>query len=448
MKKTHVKRIIFTLLPIAIAMTTLAQGTLQPVRAALAATNGVTTTNPATMIVSNGGLNAFFGKKVAYYLAGSSDLSLYKTYFTLDSDGKLFLGYNIGGGRPTELVKYLSTFGLKANIEDGFSAFMKEGKTQGDIGFSYRGTYFFAGKLRFDRTSNQRQKKMTGARASALTNWNLMQDERTKIINTLSAKSTQEESAFDASIVGVSDPAKQRTAFVAKKLREYEDEFANLESEALIDEKAYTKIYKLWLSFNVYVPVTRSKYTVAPDLTSSAKDVYYSPWEFSLSLAGFVEGSAGTLYGSAGIGAKYTSNISAELEGITEIETTEYKNLGGVDTLKLANVNSSKVYIGTYDGFFTTQYKLQLVVYPRFIDFDVISLGLSASAEINSGKYDPLNLKFGLPIKLDADADGKPVNVELRGEFFDFRGTVTDKSPKKNFSFGLAVGLPFASLIK
>lgn len=458
MKKTlPATTILITCFLLSFGHHTFSQGTLLPVRTAMEnvynSANPSIPANPPTMIVSSAGLNAFFGKKVAYYLSGSQNLSLYKTYFILDSDGKLFLAYNFTSTKKNNgNIKYLSTVGLKANVEDGFSSFFKNGEKTGDIGFSYRGTYFFNGLVDFDGTI-QAQKR--GARGAATTKWDVMRDQRMKIVNRLKDKSRKEEADFDNSMVdpanttyAVNDAAAQTAEFQTEMLGEYLQEQAELEADALIEKRAYNWIRKAWISFAIYVPVTRSKYTVAPNLTSTPESEYFFPWQLSASYNMFFEGGLGTLYFSVGGTLENVNTISAELDDIEEIETTDYKNLGGADTLKLANVNSSKVYVGEYDSFFTPRANAQVVVFPGCLDFSTISLGVSASAEVNTGKYDPLNLKFGLPIKLDSDEDGKPVNIELRGEFFDYNGTVTGKSPKNNFSFGLAVGLPFSSLIR
>src|SRR5690242_15145782 len=67
-------------------------------------------------IVSNETLNKYMASKIAYYLASSNDVSLYKMYaiFT-PSDNTAFAGYNFGSTTSDGRVKSLTTLGVNLN---------------------------------------------------------------------------------------------------------------------------------------------------------------------------------------------------------------------------------------------------------------------------------------------------------------------------------------------
>src|SRR5690242_2830285 len=82
-----------------------------------------TANSDTTLLVTTEGLNVFFARKIAYYLSGVNDLSLYKNYAILNStDGKLFIGHNVVKENSAQRKISLLTVGISTTVKEGFSS--------------------------------------------------------------------------------------------------------------------------------------------------------------------------------------------------------------------------------------------------------------------------------------------------------------------------------------
>lgn len=410
------------------------------------------------MIVTSQALNYFFADKVASYLSEGSDLSLFKSYATLNSDdGFLSVNYNayVKKSQQTGFISQLGTVGLKVNAVDGFAAIFSDKKFGNEIGIQGKWTWIGKGLTKFD-DCNQRQKLAQAPEPPKQKQ--VMNLERAKIVHQIEAEIDAKVAAFELSLnnlVATDIPGQDistvktelRQEFLESLHKEYEGLFAQKQAEQLEETESYNTIQTWWISVSGYIPLNTQKYTVAADYVSDFSDQHVYPAKIDLSYSRIWESRRfGRFFYFMTVGLLLNSNIATE--ELSKSNFSEYKKRGGSDTTKLhlAELSDEEVYVGVLDRFITPSLKVQGVWFPNFKW--PIDVGFSLMAEQSFGPYNPLNGRVGIPIRLN-DKDGDPtVNFEFQWRMFDLSNQVaSDKSLGDKSSFGISVGLPFSSLI-
>ncbi|TMI94617.1 MAG: hypothetical protein E6H08_08385 [Bacteroidetes bacterium] len=409
------------------------------------------------LIISPRGLNYFFADKIASYLSQDGDLSLYKTYATLDaSDGKFTLNHNIGKGLDpsTGRLRSLTTVGIKANIEDGFAAVFSDSKFNSELGISLKQTWFAKGKTFFDGCAQRQQKGSRTAPATPSAQKQKMNIERALIIQNLIAEFTTKAKEFEASVNAIvpadipgpdSDTTvktNMRDEFYKKLRTDYLKKFAESEADRLASTESFNLIKANWWSIKAFIPVTSQKFNTAETYATEFLNEHLYPWELAVLHNRMWESTkCGRFFLNLSIGI--VNNNSVATEDVEKISLQDYKNLGGTDPIHMAQLESDDAYVGTYKNFVTPNLKIQGIWFPK--DWNI---GVSLLFDQSFGQYNPLNGKLGFPIRFN-DKDGDPtVNFEVQVKTFDMTDKiVTDKSLIKKTSIGLSVGLPFNSII-
>lgn len=223
---------------------------------------------------------------------------------------------------------------------------------------------------------------------------------------------------------------------------EYEKKFADQQVDAIEENKAYKTAKTWWISSILDIPISRSEYLTAPRYTQPFATIKFFPWSFSFSYNRIWESQRlGKLFVLANAGIQ--TNNPIKTEQLTKTSLDVYKRLGGTDTLQLASLSADEAYVGDYKTFLSPSVRVQAVYF--LPDWNV---GASVQLERFFGNYDPLNLKLGLPIRLN-DKDGKPtVNFEIQYKVADISNRLTSgKSWGEKSTIGLSVGLPFNSIL-
>jgi len=125
--------------------------------------------------------------------------------------------------------------------------------------------------------------------------------------------------------------------------------------------------------------------------------------------------------------------------GLNKLNFSEYKNLGGTDTLHKADPGNNKLYIGSYKTFITPSLTIRLVYFPP--DSHV---GISFLTEKKFNDYNLLNCRLGIPIVLINSKRTPAVNIECYALFFDLTNKM---SAMDKTSMGLSIGIPFSRLM-
>lgn len=374
-------------------------------------------------------LNVFFAKEITSYLSSSSSLSLSRAYAFLDNtDGRLSIGGTFTNqSDKLDKLSHILQAGVKANIKEGFSTLFKEGDQQKDIGLAFKYTLLGNGTIKpFTSTANNQ--KLSYRTYSSYITEQLDFERKGKI------------AAFEKkldSYQGFSDVDKEEElkGFYQSIDNEYTLKYAESEAKYLSDNKLYTLAWDWWLSIETYIPLTESEYNFSSDITGpSFEKVNYKPYEIKLTPTFlFLVPTKGKLFVSPRISI-YQNNI-VKTEEVESVDFEDYINQGGIDTLNMALINADKVYIGSFEKFWTYQCGFQLAYFfPGNADF--IGLSGEINWEKGGGCYSSRNWKFGIPISLK-DENGKPkVNFELQC-----------RETSNVQSVGISVGLPFGSLI-
>lgn len=397
-------------------------------------------------ILTQRGINIFFARKVASYLAGENDLSLYKNYAVADiSDGILFLGRNFQPfKRSDNRISDLITLGIKANSKNNFSKLFSSGEFAGEIGIDLKYTHIFPGSILFDKgvhhqiavsdyVPSPQQRKMNVKRKTNLgkINFQMLTDSL----------------AFYSSLISIETQTEKDELikeFIEKKDKEFKKKFAELEADEFeADEKSHNASHVSWFSIIGFVPLTNTTYNVANSFSTKFEEKTFKPWEGNLSYT-YVRDSKryGRIFLTVGVGGFL--NNSAKNENIDKIDLNTYKQLGGTDTITIAQLSSDEAFIGEYKTFFTGKLKGQMVYFLPNLSW----IGLSIQAEQFFGDYKSLNAQLGFPMIFEGKDNDSKVNVEFQLKSTDLNNIVKpDKDFKDKFSIGISVGLPFSSII-
>lgn len=412
-----------------------------------------TTVNNKTMIISYRGLSRFMGAKVASYLSDGGDLSLFKNYTVLNTeDGRLSVNHNFDFKGSDERIKALLTIGFRMNVVDAFSTIVSNNKFSNDLGATVKYTWIGRGSAFFD-TEKQRQ-KIKAAPGGDGPQKKEANRERAKILAELNANLSREAADLETQLAGM-DPADlsksdtlasaieaQRKKYYKSLEEKYLKLFAEREAKFLENEESQNLVTTYWISVSAYIPVTTTTYNVATSFATNFSDQEIYPWELNLSYNRIFESRR---YGRFFIyvSGNLIQNNAVKTSKLTKVDLNTYKSLGGTDTLSYALLESDKAYVGEYSNFITPTLKCQFVWFPPSW-----SIGLSLMGEQNMGKFNPLNGKIGIPVRLKGKGDDSFVNFELQARLSDITDTMEpDKSHSKKTTYGVSVGLPFSSIL-
>lgn len=399
------------------------------------------------MLISNRALNIFFSNKIGTYLTNENDLSLYKNNITLNaSEGKLAISHNLYDAKGLdERVKSMMTVGLKANVINAYQGLLLGKKLNNDLGFTIKQTWIAKGKSYFDRC-------MPEGNVPSRSQKQIMDARRAAILHRLEAETNKKSADFEADLTALTpaDVLGQDLATVKATLRqkfylglkeEYHTQFAELQSETLIETNNYKLITTNWTSINVYVPLFRQQFIVAKSFVTNFEEKHAYPFEIALSHTRFLEGTKLGRFFLNLSGSIYWNN-AAQSRSLSKINLTDYKSLGGKDTLHIAELKHQDAYIGAYKGFITPVLRGQVVYIPPDWHF-----GLTCQLEQNFGSYHVTNGKLGIPVVL-IDKKGAPaINFEFQVRFFDLGNTINpDKTLGNKTLVGVSMGMPFSKI--
>jgi hypothetical protein len=412
-----------------------------------------------TLLISYPALNVFMAKKVNTYLSGSSDLSLNRSYFILDpTDGRLFLGYNFSKdpSKGEKRTKFVLTVGLKANVAEAFSTIYNgdDKKMPGNIGASIKFTWLGRGIIFYDEGESQieqnnlNQTFLYGIDPDAEIKYSQKQIARyyrKQLQNEIEEKMIKDSASYKTKMEGVGEVnyrKVQENIYFSKRNEYYKSLFITKEAENLEEIGYYKAYWNHWVSFDFYIPFTMQSFEVAKDLNSPISTENLYNFDGAILWNQIYERGKIRLLNSVVFGVKNLNNINTSL--IKKYSINDYVTLGGVDTIKLAQIESKDVYIGPNEDYFTPYIRFQ------FISFFLAKkqIGLSFQIEKYLSNYDPLNLKIGIPVTLPGKDDETKVNFEVQFKWTDINnGIYPDKTMAEKFLIGLSVGVPLTSKI-
>ncbi|MDP4218364.1 MAG: hypothetical protein Q8927_19370 [Bacteroidota bacterium] len=410
--------------------------------------------NRKGMIVANQSLNKYMGAKVAYYLASSGDLSLYKMYaiFT-PSDNSAYAAYNIPCMGEDNRVRSLTTVGANLNYANAMATIFSQKKFQGNLSLSAKWTHFFRGGVYFD-TNKQVQSRISDFIIAASQKEYMHRQrviERAILEGQMAKDST--EIIRQVKLIRHIDSSFSRNALHEiraagfKNLSSaYLDQFTSNEASLLdsTGNQSHNGMHASWVTFSFLVPAVTNSYSVADSNSLVFNDKSNFPFDLTVLYSNLIENrKRGVWFFTFEPHLFYNNSIMSGQ--LTKSTLDQYKNYGGTDTLNYLNIASNDAYIGAYSNFWTFALKGKAVYFFPWLNN---SIGLSLSAEQNFGTYRPLNLVAGMPLKLSGQSASNPVNLEIQLSFKDINNTVfPGQKTWDKASVGISVGLPFDSII-
>ncbi|MEP7108648.1 MAG: hypothetical protein ABI760_11715 [Ferruginibacter sp.] len=396
-------------------------------------------------VITNRAMNVFLADKTGY-LSESGDLSCYTNYVTLNTtEGKFTVNHNFQNAKGIdERTKNLFSIGVSANIANGFAATFLDKKFENELGVTL--SYKWLSKVKTHITGCT-QTQNGGNQKQA------MDALRAAILYSLEIEIIKKEADFKTAIDGI-DPADvpgqnlpaakavMKQKFYEDLKEEYEEKFAKLQAETLTKTNNFGLITTGWTSLTAGLPLAFPKYSIAESLTASFREKHPYPMDIMLSHTRLWESTKiGRLFLT--IGGKILLNNSKLSYALSKTNFTEYKNLGGTDTLHLAGLRNDKAYIGNYETFVTPSLTGRLVYFPP-----ASHVGISFLLEQNFGSYNLLNGRLGIPVILINSKNLPAVNFDFYVLFFDMNNKIERAKKYGNkTSIGLGVGIPFSRLI-
>ncbi|MBI3521103.1 MAG: hypothetical protein HY062_17315 [Bacteroidetes bacterium] len=410
-----------------------------------------------TDLLTTKAINLFFAKRVANYLSGSQELSLFTNYASISTENdRLSIGQNINLPKDSGRIRHSISIAFEANIKEKWASLYETKDWSKEMGINLKYTYIGGGSINYktkDQTRQQYQKTTRDSLTKQTTiltdQFSYMIDKRKIIDASINSKLTKEWDDFTKEITALQDTAtirKLKEKKLSKLSKTYKDEFAKQEEEAVEDQedfRTYNRSRVWWWSFGAFVPVSDKKYTVADSFSINSHAKYLYPLEVFTKINQLQEIKNSRLFFNIGYKGFLSNSIKSEVTKGYDVNT--YKALStSNDTSIVSTLETNKVYVGSFESYFTSIVKAQLIWFNKKWDY----IGVDIFCEKYFGKYDPINAGIGLPINLKGKGDDTKVNFELVFKATDLSNTIQPtKTFDEKFTIGFSVALPFGSII-
>lgn len=380
--------------------------------------------------ISRRAMNVFLADKTGY-LSGSRDLSLFTNYVTFNSaEGRFTVNHNFqqpvkGNDAP---IKKLLSVGFDMTLANAYTKSFLDKRFESELGISVN--YKWLGKVKTRFSSNAGQKQAMDAL-------------RTILVETTGAEIVLKEADFTAALAKLNLQGGAAKEAVSKNfytdLRQACGEKFAVEQAALFTKTMnFSSIATHWTSFTAYVPLLFPMYKTAASLTAPFSSKHPYPLAFILGHTRLWESAKnGRLFFT--VEGTLLLNNSKLGYGLSKMNFSEYKSLGGSINSTDADPGNNKLYIGAYQNFVTPSISGRLVYFPG-----TSHVGISALLEKSFGEYDLLNCRLAIPIVLINSKKTPAVNIECYVLFPDLQNT----SPGiGNTLAGMSIGIPFSRLM-
>jgi len=404
-------------------------------------------------LISYRSLNKFFAKKVAYYLSGSSDLSLFTNYAVLDfGEDKATIGWNINASKKSSnRVSDVVTISLQSAVMKNFAILFADKNLNNDLGLNLKYTKIFKGSAWFD---NKKQTQRIQAAGVPLTTQKAKMNLKRKLIvaeinieliklafhNVLYFQNLSRLEIPD-SLIEQEKEARFKILKTEAIDKYYARELEEMENE---DNAVYKKAFSQWISFKSFIPITKSTFTGTADITKTPSELVSRKWMFGASYSAIYESKRNKLFINGSAEIVKSNSIDASL--IDEVSIDKFKLLSqNLDTSVFEKVNSESIYLGNYEEFWTPSITAQVVFYPQFSK----NVGIDLSFIKKFGKDQAFDFILGLPITLTSQDGDSPFNIILQAKFRDINNKILpEKSISDKLQIGFKVGLPFNNIMK
>lgn len=391
--------------------------------------------------ISNRAMNVFLADKTGY-LSNSTDLSFYTNYTTFNtSEGKCTVTHNFQKATgKDDPVKNLFNIGFDMTLAGNYAKSFLDKRFENELGVSIRYTWLGKVKTHFRNNATaqypvSQKQAMDALRAGLVQSLEMEINKKDadfkRMLETIDSTAIPEQPVASAKAI-------MQQNFYEDLQSAYEEKFA-VEQAAMLTKTGNFKLISTgWTSFTAYVPLLFPKYTIASSLATAFNEKHPYPFNVMIGHTRLWESArAGRLFLT--LNGSLLFNNSKLSYGLSKLNYSEYKSLGGADTTQTADPGNNKLYIGQYNTFVTPSLSARVVYFPPGSH-----VGISFLAEKSFNNYDLVNGKLGIPIVLITSKKTPAVNIECYILLLDLTGKINTAGKT---SIGLSVGIPFSRLM-
>lgn len=375
-----------------------------------------------SMLVTWRTFNSFMNQKINYFLTGIDGFTLYKTSTSLDAkEGKLtILGHSIGNKKPFDDIRHITSYGLNANIYNGYSNIVNNDKLNNNVSFNLKHNWIFWKSISFSP-----QEKLPFDSVRILSVYEIeCYLEKWCIDNNCMVNITMRDSTIKK-LYQQSKTKKDLT----KNLNDifYGNELSHL-------EKDYHSLRMAWFSFYVEPKLGQSDFFYVLNRSDTIVNTHSQSLVKGGVIFNFLHERPllfPKLSYYLGLGLSYYLTNEAEIGNLKKDSYQAINVLNNNNKNYILRNSSQDVFIGQMNTINAISIRPQILIYPfsKIWGIDIINEFI-----IYNGSNSFNTFTFGIPLNL-INSDNKPINFEIQF-----------KHSNVNY-FGLKVGFPFGSKI-
>ncbi len=378
-------------------------------------------------LLTNRALNHFTVKKVAYFLAGQNDLSLFNYSLSSNINNGTFsvkYGNSFRRRNSTNRIWNVYNIGFTSGAFQGAGDIFRKDRFQPNIGLDLKLSFLIPSFVRWGKKDSY----------DAVRRKTNMVNYRNQAFNSLIADTIA--NAYDHNTA-----AKRR-----KKVDEFYEKEADEADNLGVD--AYSSFRVFWFSLSGYVPFTNAENFYIQDYANlSAIKVSTYNYRARLDFNGLLEStSLGSFHFIVGGTLMNTNEALAGIASKIKVSELVAQDTTYAGYVKYAALDADKTHKGEIKN------RLLGGLHVRanyFFPFNKRFLGLSAEHNYYTDKNFPSDAKFGLLISAPADKDGKKrLNLEPQLVLNNLYCDLPEGKTLKNYMwFAVKVAIPFGSAI-
>ncbi|WP_435352846.1 hypothetical protein [Emticicia sp. SJ17W-69] len=381
-------------------------------------------------ILSNPSLDKLFAQKMAYYLSGGTDVSLFRNYAKYDAvDGKTTIGFNFM--RPKNDNNYIKRIYNVGLVSDKVGQLFTDSKVSNNVGLSFNLTFLGRGTIKTGRTcdDNTVVAQMEKTREFLKESITKLAENETNEFKNLQSSNINFQTFTDAELKD----------FEKKLYKKYRDKFTDDELEYAKDK--IKTIYKGFFSIGGYVPIMGNDYKFVNKQNDTTTN-NFKPWDFYAKYNWFIEQQNVNMLFIPTLGIKAYNAATLYTLYVDLDKTTGKESL--YSTLDVRYDKSKETYTGSEDYIWLKYWGIKTLFTPKFIKGNWLSsFAVAPSYNQTFGKHSikdvGLDFIFGLPSQ-----DEKGISIDLSLKWTDIGDNIVSKENKNNYfliNVGLAVPL-------
>jgi hypothetical protein len=397
----------------------------------------------SNLLLTNPSINKLFTTKMAYYLSGTDDLSLFGTYFAFNqADGKTDLGFNRTFPNDDEnLVNKIVNVGLRT---DKLGSIYSNKQFSSDIGVFFNFTFAFKGTVGWYPATKMGKDKVV--------NPIIEMDEYRDYLDCTFENQLQKDSIeFVSRLCNDSSDYKKDEILTFNKTNRKKYKALFVEKELSHAEELMSSIHKSFITIGGYLPVSGVSDGVKyKDVATNTINTYNpKPYELHLRFSHFVESKKNNYLVTASLGTEYY-NPTKIYEKYSGLQVADSTQLNKKLLMTAVPNDNDKFFVGNYSEFFLWKWNGKFLWKPiNFLQKSDIINSMSFYTEIERtfGKYAATDLTLGVILGLPSQ-DEKGINLNISCKWLDVsKDLVSGVNRIGGPTINLGLGIPLSSMI-